>query len=139
MSMELFSFQDLMSFGMFIIALLTFISLNNRKQPLHRKTTPIYFGRYPGGFLHLIFWQPTLWAVVLFHFQYTTTHSFMQHKKLSNVTLKHLSAHKNTSTIHMTTILLYTNKFFLLNFALCSTISIEKVLPIDGCPLFNDC
>ncbi|WP_414478166.1 putative holin-like toxin [Phascolarctobacterium sp.] len=31
MSMELFSFQDLMSFGMFMIALLTFIILNTKK------------------------------------------------------------------------------------------------------------
>ncbi|MGM9519877.1 MAG: putative holin-like toxin [Phascolarctobacterium sp.] len=30
-SMELFSFQDLMSFGMFMIALLTFIILNKSK------------------------------------------------------------------------------------------------------------
>ncbi|MGM9520315.1 MAG: putative holin-like toxin [Phascolarctobacterium sp.] len=31
MSMENYSFQDLMAFGMFILALLTFISLNTKK------------------------------------------------------------------------------------------------------------
>ena len=80
--MELFSFQDLMSFGMFMIALLTFIVLNNKKQLLHRKTALTLWPSDRAEFPSLPIGQPTLWAVVLFHFQYTTIHAFLQQQKV---------------------------------------------------------
>ena len=66
--MELFSFQDLMSFGMFMIALLTFIVLNNKKQLLHRKTALTLWPSDRAEFPSLPIGQTTLWAVVLFSF-----------------------------------------------------------------------
>ena len=80
--MELFSFQDLMSFGMFIIALLTFIVLNTKKQLLHRKSALTLWPSDRAEFPSLPIGQPTLWAVVLFHFQYTTIYTFVQQQKV---------------------------------------------------------
>ena len=52
-----YSFQDLMSFGMFLLALLTFIVLINRKQPIKQKSYPNFAGR--GSFLYTLR-HPTL-------------------------------------------------------------------------------
>ena len=87
--MELFSFQDLMSFGMFMIALLTFIVLNNKKQLLHRKTALTLWPSDRAEFPSLPIGQTTLWAVVLFQFQYTTIHAFVQQQKVIRAQKNH--------------------------------------------------
>ena len=92
--MELFSFQDLMSFGMFMIALLTFIVLNNKKQLLHRKTALTLWPSDRAEFPSLPIGQTTLWAVVLFsflvyhhsHFCATTKISYAQKNRPKTLT-----------------------------------------------------
>ena len=64
-----FNFQDLMAFGMFILALLTFIVLIRQQRfsspgNRHRKTTLVYFGRVRRAeFLSFLPANP-LWAAV---------------------------------------------------------------------------
>ena len=67
--MRNYDFQDLMAFGMFILALLTFIFQYSRESR-HRKTASVIC-ELQGGFSNQIKRQPTLWAVVLFIYNIT--------------------------------------------------------------------
>ena len=68
-----FDFKDLMAFGMFIIAMLTFI-FNNRKQRFlspgngHRKTTLVYFGGSEGGISIINTGQPLVGGCFFYMF-----------------------------------------------------------------------
>ena len=69
--MKNYDFKDLMAFGMFILALLTFI-FQYSKQFRHRKTAP-KLDRQQGGSSVLALGNPPLWAVVFF---YNITYNF---------------------------------------------------------------
>lgn len=58
-----FDFKDLMSFGMFLLALLTFIHLMCQQLVLHKAKPPQNFGQWKGGICYsTYFGQPTLWG-----------------------------------------------------------------------------
>ena len=73
--MKNYDFKDLMAFGVFILALLTFI-FQFSKSSRHKKTTPNLAG---SGvvFLYSMNRQPTLWAVVFLFLLYHI-HIFLQ-------------------------------------------------------------
>ncbi len=61
----IFDFKDLITFGLFLLALLTFV-FTFCKQPYIEKP-PLNFDQQRGGFSIPNLGQPTLWAVVPFH------------------------------------------------------------------------
>ena len=74
-----YDFKDLMAFGTFILALLTFIFYNCKQQISlwspengQRKTTLVYFGEFEGGISTLLIGQPLVMGR-LFLYYYSNT------------------------------------------------------------------
>ena len=55
-----FDFKDLMSFGMFLLALLTFIHLMSQQLVLHKAKPPQNFGEQKGGLCNPYNWSTHL-------------------------------------------------------------------------------